>query len=962
MLAEVVWPVYALGDFEIDLVRRELRILGSPIPVGGRAFEIIEVLAQSAGKLVTKDELMDRIWPGAIVMENTLHVHAAAVRKALGPHRGLLKTVSGRGYRLLGDWSARRPDAATPPVGLQKIRTPGETPGSNFPLVVTRLAGRSVAVQRVQDLVSAYRVVTLTGPGGIGKTSLAVKVGRRILGDFADGGWLVEFASLSDPHLVPSTVASVLGLKISGEISAESVARAIGEQNLLLVLDNCEHVIDAVATLTEMFVRLCPRTTLLATSREVLRVEGEHVYRVPPLEVPAVDAKDPGHILDHSAVELFIARAKMLDADFSSHPHDLPRIAAICRHLDGIPLAIEFAAARAATLGIDQVADGLNDRFSLLTSGRRTAVPRHRTLRATLDWSYDLLPEPERLLLRRLAVFPAGFTIDAATAVMSESGLDASAVMAGIANLVTKSLVALSQSEASKRWRLLETIRAYALEKLADSEANTAARHHAGYFRDYFAPPKSGFGVRLSHQEFARNGRDIDNVRAALDWCFSPMGDKTIGIQLTTAYAPVLLNLSLIGECHERCERALAGLGAAPTDARMRMQLQIALGIGMINTGDVERTRVVLAEALEAAEHLNDLDAQARVVLDLTTLHLTRGEYGEVQASAERLKQIGHQSGDPAVTFIANRFLGDALLAFGRFGEARLCFERALGSPAMPDDQPRAIWFHPGERAIARAQQARTLWMQGFVDQGLGQARASLEELEGTHHHVSFCRVLYYGLCRAALMTGDMETADRTIAQFIEAAILANTVFWESRGRFLEGKLLVERREFANAVVTLRSAFATSLRNGWRENYPEFMGTLAEAFAGLQRFDEARTAIDDAIARARQRGCGDLWYVPELLRIKGELLLQQDADRYCTAAEDCFDQAAQMAREQGALFWELRIALSLARLRVTHGRQNEARQILEPVYDRFTEGFGTADLRAARAMLDALEGGASVTS
>ena len=284
--------------------------------------------------------------------------------------------------------------------------------------------------------------MTLTGPGGIGKTTLALEVARGLLGDFDGGGWFVELASLSDPDLVPSAVASVLGLKLSGgTISAESVARAVGEQHLLLVLDNCEHVIDAVANLTEVLVRRCPRTTILATSREVLRIDGEYVYRVPPLEVPAAEAVEPDHILGHSAVELFIARTQALESDFSPRAEDLPTIAAICRRLDGIPLAIEFAAARAATLGIQQVAIGLRDRFALLTGGRRTALPRHRTLRAALDWSHELLPEAERLLLRRLAIFPAGFTLDAAAAVMHDSGLEAAAVTDGIANLVAKSLV-----------------------------------------------------------------------------------------------------------------------------------------------------------------------------------------------------------------------------------------------------------------------------------------------------------------------------------------------------------------------------------------------------------------------------------------------------------------------------------------------------------------------------------------
>src|SRR4029077_3518037 len=272
MLAEGIRPIYASGECEIDLARRELRILGLPAPVGGRAFEFVEVLAKSAGELVTKDELMNRIWPGAIVMENTLQVHAAAARKALGPYRGLLKTESRRGYRLLGDWTVRRDGAAKPPVGLRQTRATGHSPATNFPAAITPLIGRSAAQQRLQDLLSAYRVVTLTGPGGIGKTMLALEIAHSVLGEFADGGWLVELASLSDPDLVPSAVAGALRLRLGANIiSPEAVARAVGEKKLLLVLDNCEHVVDAAATLAETLIRLCPRVTILATSREVFR-------------------------------------------------------------------------------------------------------------------------------------------------------------------------------------------------------------------------------------------------------------------------------------------------------------------------------------------------------------------------------------------------------------------------------------------------------------------------------------------------------------------------------------------------------------------------------------------------------------------------------------------------------------------------------------------------------------------
>src|SRR5215472_16961854 len=290
MLAQNVRPIFASGECEIDLARRELRVLGSPVPIGGRAFEIIEVLAQSAGELVTKDELMNRVWPGAVVMENTLQVHAGAVRKALGPYRGLLKTESRRGYRLLGDWTVRRRDAARPPVGLRQLRATGEPAGTNFPAAVTPLIGRSAAQQKLQDLVSAYRVVTLTGPGGIGKSALALEVARRVVGEFADGGWLVELASLSDTDLVPSAVAGVLRLGLgSNNIVPESVAHVIGRRKLLLVLDNASILIGAAANLVETLLALCPNITILVTSREILRIHGECVYRVSPLDVPSLE-------------------------------------------------------------------------------------------------------------------------------------------------------------------------------------------------------------------------------------------------------------------------------------------------------------------------------------------------------------------------------------------------------------------------------------------------------------------------------------------------------------------------------------------------------------------------------------------------------------------------------------------------------------------------------------------------
>ena len=593
-------PVYAYQDWEIDLARRELRLRGAPVPLGARAFEIVELLVQAGGGTVNKYDLMGRIWPGAVVEENTLQFHISAVRKSLGRDRGMLKSAYGRGYRLLGEWAIREESAA---LRVEQRQTAKQPLLNNLPAAVVQLIGRAPAVKEVQDALSAYRIVTLTGPGGVGKTALALEVARSLLPDFQGDAVLVELASLSDPDLVPSAMATNLGLLLGTDhISPRSVAQLIAGKKLLLVLDNCEHLIDAAAGLTETIVRMCPAACMLVTSREPLRIEGEHVHPVPPLNVPPTDGNS-SDALQHSAVQLFMART-MHNSNFSPQKENLAAIATICRDLDGIPLAIEFAAARAVTLGVQHVAARLNDRFRLLAGARRTALPRHQTLRATLDWSYELLSDREKHLLRHLAVFPGGFTVEAAAA-MADGGESNAEIEERISSLVWKSLVTLVGSASDPRWRLLETTRAYALEKLTENgEAEQAARRQAEFLRDLFAPAADASLAIID--DFPRYVREIDNVRTALDWAFSPGADKALGIALTAAYAPVWSRLSLMAECRERAERALDSLKPDMTlNARFALQLNITLGQALNmdrRSAPSEKTDMVLANALESAE------------------------------------------------------------------------------------------------------------------------------------------------------------------------------------------------------------------------------------------------------------------------------------------------------------------------------------------------------------------------
>jgi len=344
-----------------------------------------------------------------------------------------------------------------------------------------------------------------------------------------------------------------------------------------------------------------------------------------------------------------------------------------------------------------------------------------------------------------------------------------------------------------------------------------------------------------------------------------------------------------------------------------------------------------------------------RVLLDLASVIGFRGEYAKAAATSERAAAIAQQIGDTTGVAFADRRMGMISLRIGRLAKAQRYFERVIQSPPFYQNEDRLLTRrHSDDRAMARALLARVLWLRGFSERAHHEARASLGEVRGSDHQLTMCRVLLYGMGRIGPMTGDFAAAETAISSIIESATSAAAPFWTMVGQFLRGKLLVERHQFAEGLAVLRKAFDTCKQTGWQLSYPEFMGSFALALAGLGRLDEAHDAVCKAIEAAGGREDGQQWYAPELLRIKGEVLLRQARDGSATAAEDCFDQAREMAREQGALFWELRVALSLARLLRGQGRSADAVGILQPVYDRCTEGFETADLRSARVLLDAL--------
>jgi predicted ATPase len=918
-----------------------------------KAFAILYYLVEHAGRLVTHAELLDAVWPETYVQAEVLKSHIFDVRRALGDHAKrprFIETLARRGYQFIavvGEGDAVDSAAVPRRDGL---------PLTNLPAPASDLIGRDAALAEVAELLAAQRIVTLTGPGGIGKTRLGLEVARQLLPDFPDGVWLAELASLSDADLVADAVAAALGLDLAGGVaSPDGVARALGPKQLLLVLDNCEHVIERAARMAEALARANPKLRIMATSREPLRAEGEHLYRVPPLDVPAADAQDPEDVLRHGAVQLFVARARAAASYFVPDARTAVIIGAVCRHLDGIPLAIELAAARTATLGVEGVAARLDDRFRLLRGGHRTALLRHQTLRATLDWSYELLPESERVVLRRLAVFAGGFTLEAATAIgasTESSDIAASDVLDAVANLVAKSLVGVHVDAATVRYRLLETTRAYALEKLtAGGEFEQVARRHAAYYRDLFEQAEVECETRPTAEWLEDYRHCIDNVRTALDWAFSPSGDASIGIALTAASVPLWFQLSLMVECRGRVERALASLEPGSSlDARREMKLYAALGASLIQIkGHVPETGAAWTNALQCAERLDETEYQLRALWGLWSYRLSRSEHRAAQTLAQRFSSLAANTADPADRLIGARLVGVSLHYLGEQTDARRHLERMLSHYVAPMYRPHAIRFQYDQRVMARATLAWILWLQGFPDQAMHTAKRNVEEARVSDHALSLCYALAEAACPVALFVGDLATADGLVAMLLDLSAKHALRLAHACGRYLEGVLRIKRGDAVTGLQLLRTTVDELGETRFVLRYTAFLGALADGLIGAGQVAQALVTIDEALARSEHNE--ERWCLAELLRIKGELVLLESAGRAAVAAEDHFLQALDWAHRQGALSWELRAATSLARLWQQQDRAADARGFLAPVYDRFTEGFDTADLKAAKALL-----------
>ncbi|MBI1188640.1 MAG: AAA family ATPase [Alphaproteobacteria bacterium] len=927
---------FTFGPYVLSAQQRVLRDGDRPVPLGSRAIGLLFALVERAGEVVGKDELIARVWPDTFVEESNLRVHVAALRRALGDGRGgarYILNVPGRGYSFVAPVStAGARDPAPARSGTTADR------GRHLPIRLSRTIGRSAVIGDLSRHLPARRFVTIVGPGGIGKTTVALAIAEELGAAYADPVRFVDLSSLSTSRSFPAAIIASLGIGLPSGNTIAGLIESLRDRHGLIVLDNCELVLEEVAEFAEAVLRAAPDVHILATSREPLRADGEWVHRLGPLDAPpARSPLDARSALAYPAVELFLDRASSRAAGFQLTDETAEVIGEICRRLDGMPLAIELAAATVDTFGVHELARRLHDCFAVLTRGRRTALPRHQTLRATLDWSYGILTAREQTALRRLAVFHGRFTVDAATAALASADLAPTEVPDILSDLVAKSLVIAEVGLRTDRYRLLLTTRAYAMERLDESgEKDDVHRRYARFLTAFLR------GSDVERETYSpAEWREayaylIDDIQGAFDWAFSGSGEAALGVSLTIESAPVWFRMSLMGDHREHAARALAHLDlAAANHDEAEMRLAISLGHASWHvSGPGAEMAKAFGRALGIAERIGDARCQMRALWGLWSERNVCGDYPGAARMAERYESAALGSGDRSELVISDRMLALSSHFVGRQAKARLHAERTLEHASADGSKAQLGSFQFDLRVGTNAVLARILWLQGFPEQAVGTAEAAVGLAFELGHTLSQCFALY-SACMVAIWTGDTDLAANNAARLIDRAAKHALTFWEAWGRSYKIALALPGDPEGLANHPDRDAWRNPICGA---QLPEVMTTLNTGFL-------------DAALLARIGAMPENWCASEIERAHGEALLLSAGNDAQAQAEARFHRALSIAQDQGARSWELRAATSLARLMRRQGRAAEAEATLAPVVEFFTEGHGTADLADAGELL-----------
>ncbi|EJM85473.1 MULTISPECIES: ATP-binding protein [unclassified Pseudomonas] len=918
------------GPYRIYPGQRLVMEADQPLRLGRRAMDILLILLEHAGNVVSKQELIAGVWPKSVVEDINLRVHMAALRKALGDGQNgqrYIVTVAQRGYSFVA------------PFSLEHIEQhpANEAPapnGHNLPVRRTRMIGRQSLVDSLVVQLSRQRFITLVGPGGIGKTTVALRVAEQLIGRYRDGIRLLDLAPINDPSMISAHLATLLELSLHDTDPMSGLPAFLRDRQMLLVIDNCEHLLDAIAVLSESILRAAPDVHILTTSRESLRAEGEFVQRLESLDCPPpIAVLDRAQALSFSALQLFVERAMASHDSFELRDDELPLAIEICRRLDGIPLAIELAAAQVGGLGVGGLLTQLQGSFRLLTQGCQTTLGRHQTLRATLDWSFELLSACEQTCLRRLSVFRGGFTLESAAAVIVGEHIEPCEVFGSITQLVAKSLLNVEVGDEEVFYRLLDTTRSYALEKLDQAADLPGTRErHAERCLALMHQAQQDWELIATATWIERYARSLEDIRAALDWGLDAQGPQTLAIRLTATSTPLWQEMSLLKEHGVYVRKALALLDAAPEPCpRLKMALKLALGSACYHThGGTAETVEAFVSARTLARHCNDVAGQLRAVSGHMAVNLCCANYQMALEQSQQFDRLGLH-GDEVLSLSTHRLRVLALHFAGNQEQARVNAEEVLQRMAQSGHLNRfthGFGVQYDQSVAALTILARILWLQGRPEQAWRTARQALDIAMQINHGTSICYTLALAGCLIAHYNGDTRTARELLRLLLEQAQKHSVLLFYTWA--MHYAQVIDHTELRSSLLPGEGLIK------------DIMVTLDTGF------------VDDDLSQRADTGIAG-WNTAEILRARAEALLAQECPLNTDAAEALLIRALNVANHQGALAWELRSATSLAQLWQRQGRHRQAHTLLAPIYNRFTEGFATPDLTKVRRLLDELQ-------
>jgi predicted ATPase/DNA-binding winged helix-turn-helix (wHTH) protein len=905
--------IVAFGRYQLLPSLRLLLRDGIRIDVGERAVEVLSVLVASPGEVVSKDALLSRVWPQEVVEENNLQAQISALRKALGTDRQLIATEFSRGYRFTGTVHAHQSHQAhtaqlegvvshslhSAPCGLPRPRSP--------------LVGRTEEMRALQRILATRSLCTLTGPAGIGKTRLAIEAASAASACFADGIYFFDLSQTQSADAVaPGFAAALAGRYANSMPAAPDAARA------LLVVDNCEQLAAACARELEQLLQNDPLLSVLLTSQTPLGMDDEQVYRLGPLALPAagVDAAEAARC---SAVELFVRRVKSADYGFELAPDNVREVVELCRALDGIPLALEIAAARVPSLGLDTVTQDLSRASGLLEARQRGNSERHQSLGHALRWSYLLLQLAEQQVFQELAVFPGDFDGAAAEAVLSPEARRAGRTLDTIASLVDKSLLAPQAGTQPLRYRYLSMLRAYALEQLGE-RIEAVAERYVGFVAQRVAQAKHDW-MSLSTSQWRRQYvHHIDDIRAALDRSLQQQRDHPLGLRILADAAPFWIQLSLHDECRQRMSAALAAPQAPAFAPQQTMVLHAALGTALTwSRGPGPENGLAWTRASDLATELGDREMQLQSAYGLWLHHTRGGRYVQSLHHARHMEELAEEADDPAASLTARRLIGTCQHFLGDQQLALPALEAMLERYVRDDHRGSPFRFGLDQRVVGWAFMSRTLWLTGQPAQARRAAQLAVEEAMELDHACSLCCALIEGSCSVAALSGDVDQVLRLVPQIEQVAAEHGLEFWRLYASAFGLWARMMQTPQTVSPQRLSAALAQFQRNGVDPGYSVLFALLAQALLQCGAAQEANALLTDRLDRLGP--ALQLWSAPELLRLQclarveaaGNAASHASANAPSDMAANAAGTPARLttalvlARRQGASAWEARI-------------------------------------------------------